>query len=32
MKIILKNLKDYPNEIAILAYDAFGFIYYAWKK
>ena len=32
MKNILKNLKSYPNEITILAYDALGLIYYAWKK
>ena len=27
-----KNFKTYPNEIAILSYDALGLIYYAWKK
>ena len=27
-----KKFKIYPNEITILAYDAFGLIYYAWKK
>ena len=28
---ILKKFKIYPNEITILAYDALGLIYYAWK-
>jgi ABC-type branched-subunit amino acid transport system substrate-binding protein len=27
-----KKFKSYPNEITILAYDALGLIYYAWKK
>jgi len=27
-----KKFKVYPNEITILAYDALGLIYYAWKK
>ena len=27
-----KKFKIYPNEITILAYDARGLIYYAWKK
>ena len=27
-----KKFKIYPNEITILAYDAIGVIYYAWKK
>jgi ABC-type branched-subunit amino acid transport system substrate-binding protein len=27
-----KKFKIYPNEISILAYDALGLIYYAWKK
>ena len=27
-----ERFKIYPNEIAILAYDALGLIYYAWKK
>ncbi len=27
-----KNFNDYPSEITILAYDAIGLIYYAWKK
>ncbi len=27
-----KTFKNYPNEITILAYDAIGLIYYAWKK
>ncbi len=27
-----KKFKKYPNEITILAYDALGLIYYAWKK
>ena len=27
-----KKFKFYPNEITILAYDALGLIYYAWKK
>ena len=27
-----KRFKIYPNEITILAYDALGLIYYAWKK
>ena len=28
----MKNSKFAPNEITILAYDALGLIYYAWKK
>ena len=27
-----KKFEIYPNEITILAYDALGLIYYAWKK
>ena len=27
-----KKFKTYPNEMTILAYDALGLIYYAWKK
>ena len=27
-----KQFNVYPNEITILAYDALGLIYYAWKK
>ena len=27
-----KKFKTYPNEITILAYDALGLIYYAWKN
>ena len=27
-----KTFGNYPSEIAILAYDAIGLIYYAWKK
>ena len=27
-----KKFKIFPNEITILAYDALGLIYYAWKK
>ncbi len=27
-----KKFNVYPNEITILAYDALGLIYYAWKK
>ena len=27
-----KKFNTYPNEITILAYDALGLIYYAWKK
>ena len=27
-----KKFKMYPNEITILAYDALGLIYYAWKE
>ena len=27
-----KKFKVYPNEITILAYDALGLIYYAWRK
>ena len=26
------KFNTYPNEIAILAYDALGLVYYAWKK
>jgi ABC-type branched-subunit amino acid transport system substrate-binding protein len=31
-KNYLQKFKSYPNEITILAYDALGLIYYAWKK
>ena len=31
-KKYFKKFKIYPNEITILAYDALGLIYYAWKK
>ena len=31
-KKYFKTFKKYPNEITILAYDALGLIYYAWKK
>mgnify|MGYP001369410030 CR=1 FL=1 len=31
-KKYFKKFKVYPNEIAILAYDALGLIYYAWKN
>ena len=31
-QIYFKKFKSYPNEITILAYDALGLIYYAWKK
>ena len=27
-----KKFQSYPNEITILAYDALGLIYYAWKE
>ena len=27
-----KKFNIYPTEITILAYDALGLIYYAWKK
>ena len=27
-----KTFKNFPSEITILAYDAIGLIYYAWKK
>ena len=27
-----KKFKNFPSEITILAYDAIGLIYYAWKK
>jgi hypothetical protein len=27
-----KSFKNYPHEIAILAYDALGLIYYVWKS
>tara|TARA_Y100000813_G_C24157548_1_gene350457 strand:+ start:781 stop:1980 length:1200 start_codon:yes stop_codon:yes gene_type:complete len=27
-----KKFKIYPNEITILAYDAIGLVYYAWKE
>ena len=27
-----RRFKNYPSEITILAYDALGLIYYAWKK
>ena len=26
------TFKNHPSEITILAYDALGLIYYAWKK
>ncbi len=31
-KEYFKTFKKYPNEITILAYDALGLVYYAWKK
>ena len=31
-KKYFKKFKIYPTEITILAYDALGLIYYAWKK
>ena len=31
-KKYFNKFKKYPNEITILAYDALGLIYYAWKK
>ena len=31
-KKFFKKFQIYPNEITILAYDALGLIYYAWKK
>ena len=31
-KKYFKTFKRYPSEIAILAYDAVGLIYYTWKK
>jgi len=31
-KKYFNRFKIYPNEITILAYDALGLIYYAWKK
>ena len=31
-KKFFERFKIYPNEITILAYDALGLIYYAWKK
>ena len=31
-KKYFETFKKYPNEITILAYDALGLIYYAWKK
>ena len=31
-KKYFEKFKIYPNEITILAYDALGLIYYAWKK
>ena len=31
-KKYFKTFKKYPNEITILAYDALGLVYYAWKK
>ncbi len=31
-KKYFNTFKDYPSEITILAYDAIGLIYYAWKK
>ncbi len=31
-KKYFKKFKIYPNEITILAYDALGLIYYAWKQ
>ena len=30
--IYFKEFNSYPSEITILAYDAIGLIYYAWKK
>ena len=43
LQLIIKSIKNimikyferfkiYPNEITILAYDAIGLIYFAWKK
>ena len=31
-KVYFKQFESYPNEISILAYDALGLIYYAWRK
>ena len=31
-KKYFNKFKIYPSEITILAYDALGLIYYAWKK
>ena len=31
-KKYFNKFKKYPNEITILAYDALGLIYYAWKE
>ena len=31
-KKYFEKFKIYPNEVTILAYDALGLIYYAWKK
>ena len=31
-KEYIKNFKEQPDEISILAYDALGLIYYIWKK
>ena len=31
-KKYFEKFNSYPNEITILAYDALGLIYYAWKK
>ena len=31
-KKYFETFKKYPNEITILAYDALGLVYYAWKK
>ena len=30
--VYFKTFKNFPSEITILAYDALGLIYYAWKK
>ena len=30
--LYFKKFGRYPNDITILAYDALGLIYYAWKK
>ena len=31
-KVYFKQFESYPNEISILAYDALGLIYYAWRE